>query len=281
MSHNQLKTVMFLGLLSSLLLLAGWLIGGYQGLTIGLFIALITNFGSYWFSDKIVLAIYRAKPAAPAQYKHLHNMVEELAKKAQIPKPRIYIIDSPQMNAFATGRNQQNAVVACTTGILQNLTSDELKGVLGHELSHITNHDILISSVAAGIAAVISYIAFIARFAAIFGGSRNRDNNGLELLVLAILTPIIATMLQLAISRSREYLADSSGAGLTGHPEHLASALEKISGSIKAHPLTPHATTTATAHLFISNPFSANALLSLLSTHPPVELRVKRLKAMK
>ena len=279
--HNQLKTVLFLNLLSGLLLGAGWLMGGYQGLTIGLIIALITNLGSYWFSDKIVLAIYRAKSADKTEYTYLHQMVEELAAKAYIPKPRIYIINSPQMNAFATGRNPEHAVVACTTGILQHLTRDELKGVLGHELSHITNRDILISSIAAGIAAVISYIAFIARFAAIFGGGRDRDNNVLELLVLAIITPILATMLQLAISRSREYIADSSGAKLTGHPEHLASALEKIAGSVKAHPLAPHASTTATAHLFISSPFRANAFLNLLSTHPPADERIRRLRAMK
>jgi len=260
---------------------AGWLMGGYQGLTIGLIIALITNLGSYWFSDKIVLAIYRAKSADKTEYTYLHQMIEELAAKAHIPKPRIYIINSPQMNAFATGRNPEHAVVACTTGILQHLTRDELKGVLGHELSHITNRDILISSIAAGIAAVISYIAFIARFAAIFGGGRDRDNNVLELLVLAIITPILATMLQLAISRSREYIADSSGAKLTGHPEHLASALEKIAGSVKAHPLAPHASTTATAHLFISSPFRANAFLNLLSTHPPADERIRRLRAMK
>ncbi|MBS3138375.1 zinc metalloprotease HtpX [Candidatus Woesearchaeota archaeon] len=279
--HNQLKTVLFLSLLSGLLLGAGWLMGGYQGLTIGLIIALITNLGSYWFSDKIVLAIYRAKSADKTEYTYLHQMIEELAAKAHIPKPRIYIINSPQMNAFATGRNPEHAVVACTTGILQHLTRDELKGVLGHELSHITNRDILISSIAAGIAAVISYIAFIARFAAIFGGGRDRDNNVLELLVLAIITPILATMLQLAISRSREYIADSSGAKLTGHPEHLASALEKIAGSVKAHPLAPHASTTATAHLFISSPFRANAFLNLLSTHPPADERIRRLRAMK
>ena len=281
MSHNQLKTALCLGLLSSLLLAAGWLMGGYQGLTIGLIIALMTNLGSYWFSDKIVLAMYSAKPADKTQYKYLHQMIEELAEKAHIPKPRIYIINSPQANACATGRNPQHAVVACTTGILSLLTKEELRGVLGHELSHITNHDILISSVAAGIAAVISYIAFIARWAAIFGGGRNRDNNGVELVVLAILTPIIATLLQLAISRSREYLADQSGATLTSNPEALARALEKISGSVKAHPFAAHAATTATAHLFISNPLSANVLVSLLSTHPPMEARVKKLRSMK
>src|SRR3989338_10030455 len=281
MSNNQLKTIVFLGLLSGLLLTAGWLIGGSTGITIGLGIALVTNAGSYWFSDKIVLALYRAKPADEKEYKHIHQMVEELAAKARIPKPRIYIINSPQANAFATGRNPEHAVVACTTGILQLLTKEELRGVLGHELSHITNRDILISSVATGIAAVISYIAFIARFAAIFGGGRDRDNNGLELLVLAIITPIVATLLQLSISRSREYIADSSGAKLTGHPEHLASALEKIAGSVHHHPLAPHASTTATAHLFISNPFSNIGWLHLFSTHPSTADRVKRLKEMK
>ena len=282
MIKNQLKTAALLGLLSGLLLGVGWLIGGYQGLTIGLIFALGFNFISYWFSDKIVLALYRAKPAG-GEYNYLHQMVEQLAMKAGLPKPRVYVIHTPQANAFATGRNPNKAVVACTTGILQLLTKDELNAVLGHELSHIKNRDILVSSVAASIAAVISYVAFMARWAAIFGGFGGRDRNGgnmFELLVLGIVTPLIATLIQLAISRSREYLADASGATLTGKPLQLASALEKIAGSVQHYPFMAHASTTSTAHLFISNPFRNKGLMHFFSTHPPTEERVRRLKAM-
>jgi heat shock protein HtpX len=284
MSKNQLKTIALLGLLGGLFLGVGWLIGGYQGLSIGLIIAVGINFVSYWWSDKIVLKLYRAKPA-DGKYSHLHQMVEELAMKANIPKPKVYVIDTPQANAFATGRNPKHAVVACTTGILQLLSKEELKAVLGHELSHVKNRDILVGSVAASIAAVITYVAFMARWAAIFGGFGGRDNRGggniLELLVLAIVTPLIATLIQLAISRSREYLADESGAKLTGQPLQLASALEKIAGSVNHYPFKAHASTTSTAHLFISNPFRNKGFMHFFSTHPPTAERVKRLKAMR
>ena len=283
MIPNQLKTVLLLGLLSGLFLFVGWLIGGYHGLTIGLVIALGFNFISYWLSDRIVLALYGAKPAGKEEHYNLHRIVEGVAEKVQLPKPRIYIIDTPQANAFATGRNPKHAVVACTTGILNILDKDELEAVIGHEISHIKNRDILVSTIAAGIAAVISYVAFMVRWAAIFGGfSRNdRDSNVLELIVLGILTPIIATLIQLAISRSREYLADESGAHITKKPAALASALEKIAGSINHHPLAPHASTTSTAHLFISNPFRNIGWLHLFSTHPPTAERVKRLNQLK
>ncbi len=280
MINNQLKTVVLLGLLSGLLLGVGWLIGGYQGLTIGLIFGLGFNFVSYWFSDRIVLALYRAKPADREEYYNLHRIVESVAERAGLPKPRVYIIDTPQANAFATGRNPQRAVVACTTGILSLLDKEELEGVIGHEISHVKNRDILVGTIAAGIAAVISYIAFMARWAAIFGGfgRDERDSNGLELLILGILTPIIATLIQLAVSRSREFLADESGAHVTGKPLALARALEKISGSVQHHPFAPHASTTATAHLFISNPFRNVGWLHLFSTHPPTAERVRRLK---
>src|SRR3989344_5074175 len=280
---NQIKTVVLLGALTGLMLGVGWLIGGYQGLTIGLIIGLGVNFISYWFSDKIVLMVYRAKPAGK-EYIYLENMVEELARSAGIPKSRVYIIPTEQANAFATGRSPKKAVVACTIGILTLLTRDELRAVLGHELSHVENRDMLVSTIAAGIAACISYVAFVARWAAIFGGfggRDDRDGNVFELIVLGIVTPLIAMLIQLAISRSREYLADESGAHLTKMPLQLASALEKISGSVKKHPLAPHASTTSTAHLFIANPLRASAIMALLSTHPPVEARVKRLREMK
>ena len=284
MIKNQLKAAALLGLLSGLLLFVGYLIGGYQGLTIGLIFALGFNFISYWFSDKIVLALYRAKPVT-GQYKYVEEMVAEVAKSASLPKPRVYIINTPQANAFASGRNEKHAVVACTTGILNILDKDELKAVIGHEISHVKNKDILISTIAAGIASVISYVAMMARWAAIFGGFGNRDNerggNVLELIVLGIVTPIIATLIQLAISRSREYLADESGAKITKMPLKLASALEKIHNSVQHHPFAAHASTTATAHLFISNPFRGKSLLAFFSTHPDVKERVRRLKLIK
>lgn len=284
MIENRIKTVLLLGLLTGLLLGVGWLIGGYQGMSIGLVIALGINFVSYWFSDKIVLMLYGAKPAGK-EYGYLHEIVADVAKKADIPKPKVYVITTPQANAFATGRNPQHAVVACTTGILDLLDRDELKAVIGHEISHVKHRDILIGSVAAAIAGVISYVAFMARWAAIFGGFGGRDDErgggALELLVLAIVTPIIATLIQLAISRSREYLADEGGAKITKMPLKLASALEKISGSVQRHPFAAHASTTSTAHLFIANPFKGMGLLALFSTHPPVAERARRLRMMK
>jgi heat shock protein HtpX len=282
MSLNQLKTAFLLALLSGILLGVGWLIGGYEGLTIGLLIALGFNLVSYWYSHKIVLMLYRAKPAG-SEHARIDIMLEELARKAKLPKPKLFIVTTPQMNAFATGRNYANAVIACTTGLLQALDENELRGVLAHELSHIKNRDMLVSTVAAGIAAVISYVAFIARWGAIFGGfgGRNDRNNVLELLVLAIVTPLAATLIRLAISRSREYLADESGAKITGEPQHLASALQKISSSVQQHPFRSHSSTTSTAHMFISNPFKGRSLFHLFSTHPPTTERVKRLESMR
>jgi heat shock protein HtpX len=281
MFKNQLKTAALIAILTGLLLGVGWLIGGFRGLTIGLIFAIGINFVSYWFSDKIVLALYRAKPAG-VDHSWIEDIVRDLANKAKIPKPKLYIVNTPQANAFATGRNPKHAVVACTTGILDLLDKDELRGVLAHELSHVKNRDILVSSVAAAIAGVISYVAFIARWSAIFGGfGRDRDSsNIIELLVLAIITPILATMIQFAISRSREYLADSSGAKLTRQPLMLANALEKIAGSVQQHPFKSHASTTSTAHLFISNPFKGKNLLHYFSTHPPTDERVKRLRTI-
>lgn len=283
MMENQLKTVLLLGLLSGLLLGVGFLIGGVQGLTIGLVFGLGFNFVSYWFSDKIVLALYGAQPAGK-EHDELQQIVADVARAAGIKKPKVYVIKTPQANAFATGRNEKHAVVACTTGILELLDRDELCAVIGHEISHVKNKDILIGTIAAGIAAVISYVGMIARWGAIFGGfggRDERDTNLLELLVLGIVTPLIALLIQLAISRSREYLADASGARITKMPLKLASALEKISGSVKTHPFAAHASTTATSHLFIENPLTAEGFFALLSTHPPVKERAKRLRGMK
>lgn len=277
---NQIKTVLLLGVLTGLMLVAGQVIGGTTGLSIALAIAVLMNFGSYFYSDKIVLRMYKAQPAKKSEQPKLHKIVEDVAKSAGIPKPKIYIVPTDNANAFATGRNPKNAVVACTQGILNILDDKELKGVLAHEIAHIKNRDILVSTIAATIAAVISYLAFMARFAAIFGGMRDdRGGNGLSLLFLAILTPIIAVIIQLAISRSREYLADSTGAHFTKEPKALASALHKLEQANKHNPI--RFGNTATSSLFIINPFSARGLVSLFSTHPAMTERIKRLNEMK
>src|SRR3989344_464661 len=228
---NQIKTALLLGGLSGILLAVGFALGGYSGLTIGLVIAIVTNFISYWFSDKIALMVYRAIPLDKSKYSNVYNMTQDLCRRMDLPTPKLFLIHSPMLNAFATGRSPKHASVAVTEGIVQALSSEELKGVISHELAHVKNRDILISSIAATIAAVISYVAFIARFAALFGGfgGRDRDSPGLlELLVLAIIAPLMATIIQLAISRSREYLADETGARAmrSGHP--LANALQKL-----------------------------------------------------
>ncbi len=279
--QNQIKTVVLLGLLTGLLLGVGYIIGGPSGLTIGLIFALSINFVTYWFSDKIVLGMYKAKIAKKKEYPELHSIIEDLCKQANLPKPKIYIMHSENPNAFATGRNPKNAAVAVTTATLNLLDKNELTGVLAHELSHIKNRDTLITTIAATIAGVISYVAFMARFAAIFGGGRNSEGAGniLSLLVLAILTPIIAALLQLALSRSREYLADEKGARISKHPLALASALQKLEKAAKIKPMKKG--NPATSSLFIVNPFSARGVATLFSTHPPISLRVKKLQEMK
>jgi len=284
MMKNQIKTAVLLTLLAILLMFIGRLIGGMNGLIIGLVFALTINFVSYWWSDKIVLKIYRAKEADQNKHSRLYSIVREITSTAGLPMPKVYIINTPQSNAFATGRNPQHAAVAVTTGILDLLNHNELKAVLAHEVGHIKNRDILISTVAATIAAVISYIAMMARWGAIFGGFGGRDRNSggiLELLVLAIVAPIMAMIIQFAISRSREYLADETGAKLVRDPFSLASALEKIHKNVSHFPFKRMGTTDATAHLFIHNPFKGKSLLSLFSTHPSLESRVKRLRAMR
>jgi len=279
---NQLKTVVLLGALSGLMLLVGYLMGGFNGLSIGLAFALIMNIGSYWFSDKIVLMMYRAKEATEKEQPELYKIVREVTHLANIPMPKVYIIPTDSPNAFATGRSPKHAAVACTEGIMKILSKDELKGVIAHEISHIKNRDILIQTIAATIAAVISYAAFVVRFGAIFGGyggDRDNRNNLVELLALAILAPLTATIIQLAISRSREYLADETGAKTIHNPMALASALEKLEKTAKTNPLrfgNPQ-----TSSMFIVNPFSATSLLALFSTHPPMKERIKRLREMR
>lgn len=278
MTGNWLKTFILLALLTALMLWAGEAFGGRQGLYIALALVLLMNFGTYWFSDKLVLKMYRAKPVKKSEQPELYSIVKEVSRKAGIPMPKVYIVPSESPNAFATGRDPKHSAVACTKGILDLLDKDELKGVIAHELSHIKNRDTLIQVIAATIAGVISYLAFFARFAAIFGGGRNRDNAGLELLALAILTPIIAAIIQLAISRSREYLADSSAANMLQNSRGLASALEKLDAGAKARPLKfGHP---STSNIFITNPFRGHGLMTLFSTHPSTEERVKKLRNM-
>ncbi len=242
------------------------------------------NFFSYWFSDKVVLAIYRAKEADRTKHPKLYEMVQDISIRAKLPMPKIYIVPSKHPNAFATGRNQKHAVVACTEGILYLLNDHELKGVLAHEMAHINNRDILIQSITATIAGVISFVAMMARWGAIFGGFGGRDNDSgglIELLVLAIVAPIMAMLIQFAISRSREFLADETGAKFLKDATGLASALEKLQKGISHAPLKAQGNTEATAHMFISNPFRGSSLLKMFSTHPSTESRVKRLRALK
>ncbi len=283
--YNQVKTALLLGALTGLLLLIGGFIGGRTGLLIGLILALAMNFASYWWSAKIVLWMYKAQEADRKEHAHLYSIVKEIAHTAGLPMPKVYIIETPQSNAFATGRNPKNAVVAATTGILQLLTKEELRGVLAHELGHVRNRDILISSIAATIAGIISYVAMIARWGAIFGGLGGRDNNNsgglMGFLMLAIIAPLMAMIIQLAISRSREYLADETGARLVKDPEALASALEKIEKNVAQHPFQAVGSTQATAHLFISNPFKGGVWRSMFSTHPKTAERCRRLREMK
>lgn len=277
---NQIKTLLLLGVLSAILIGFGAMLGRQW---VGLFtlFAFALNIGAYFFSDKIVLRVHRAQPIEEHQAPRLYAIVRELAMRAEIPMPRVYRIPSPQPNAFATGRNPKNGVVAVTDGILEILTERELRGVLAHEIGHVKNRDILVSTIAAAVAGAIAYIANMLQFTAIFGGSSDDDApNPIAALALAIVAPIAATLVQLGISRSREYLADETGAALSGDPEALASALEKLDRA--AHVVPPVTAAPSTASLFIVNPFAGmrGGLVSLFSTHPPMQERVRRLRGM-
>ncbi|MDL2306732.1 zinc metalloprotease HtpX, partial [Desulfovibrio sp. OttesenSCG-928-C06] len=273
---SQFKTVLLLGLLSGLVILIGGAMGGQSGLVIALIFALVMNVGSYWFSDKIVLTMYKARELSPADAPLIHKMVDELAANAGIPKPRIYVVPEEAPNAFATGRNPQHAVVAVTQGIMRLLSPEELRGVLAHEIAHIAHRDILIQSIAAVLASVITFLAHMAQFAAIFGG-RDSENRGnpIAMIAMAILAPIAAALIQFAISRSREYLADQGGAEYSGRPEDLASALDKLQNYSKRIPM--HQESESTAHMFIVNPLTSKSLAGLFTTHPPIEDRIRRL----
>ncbi|HEX9582176.1 MAG TPA: zinc metalloprotease HtpX [Gemmatimonadales bacterium] len=273
--NNTLKTALLLGTLSGLLLVAGQAIGGRQGLILAFGFAALMNFASYWFSDRIVLRMYRARQVGPEH--RLTQLVHRLAQRAGLPMPKVYLIPTEAPNAFATGRNADHAAVAATEGILRLLSEPELEGVMAHELAHVRNRDILISSVAATIAAAIMVLASIARWGAIFGGGRgsSRDGgNAFALLATAIVAPLAAAIIQAAISRSREFAADRTGAEIAGRPDGLAAALRKIEVAARRTPLPANP---ATAHLFIIKPFSGQSILSVFSTHPPTEQRIARL----
>jgi heat shock protein HtpX len=278
---NALKTAVLLAVLTAMLVVIGGAIGGQRGMLIAFFLAVAMNFFSYWFSDKIVLRMYGAQPIEESQAPRLYAMVRRLATRAGIPVPRIYVIPIDTPNAFATGRNPEHAAVAVTEGIMRILDDEELEGVLGHELSHVTNRDILISTIAATLAGAITYLAHMAQWAAFWGGGRDDDEQGsnpVAMIALAMLAPIAAMLVQLAVSRAREFQADASGARLAGRPWPLAKALEKLEVASRVDPMPANP---ATAHMFIVNPLSGQSLMRLFSTHPPIEERIARLRAMR
>ncbi|HEY1852068.1 MAG TPA: zinc metalloprotease HtpX [Candidatus Binataceae bacterium] len=280
---SMIKTTILLAALTGLIMLIGGMLGGRGGLEIAFVFAIAMNFFSYWFSDKMVLKAYGAQPLDASTAPELYAIVNELANSANIPMPRLYMIDSDTPNAFATGRNPKHAAVAVTRGIMRICTREELKGVIGHELSHVLNRDILISSIAATLAGVVMMVASMARWGALLGGFGGRDDNNrgggmIELLAMAILAPLAATMIQLAISRTREYQADASGAHLTHNPLLLANALRKLESANERMPMAD--ASQATAHMFIVNPLSAGGMSRLFSTHPPIEERIRRLEQM-
>jgi heat shock protein HtpX len=280
--QNVLKTTILLAALTGLFLVVGQILGGTSGMFIAFIFAVVMNFGAYWFSGSIALKMAGAHEVTAAQAPELYQLVEELATYARLPMPKVAVIDSPSPNAFATGRDSKHAVIAVTTGIMGILSRDELAGVLAHELGHVKNKDILVSSVAATIAGAISMLASMAQWALIFGGFGRSDDDGegvnpFAALVMMIIAPIAATIIHLAISRSREFGADATGAAIHGNPESLARALEKLDMATSMRPLPVNP---SLAHLFIVNPLKGQSLAGLFSTHPPLEERIKRLRSM-
>ncbi len=280
---NQIRTTVLMALLTVLILLIGQWIGGRQGMVIALLVAAGMNFFSYWFSDKIVLRMYNAQEVGPQEGPELYGMVKELCRRANLPMPRVYVIPQEAPNAFATGRNPEHAAVAVTEGLLKRMTREEAMGVLAHELAHVKNRDILIGSIAATMAGAIMMLADMARWSAIFGGGhRDREDGGggggLSLILMSIIAPLAAMLIQMAISRSREYLADATGAAFAGTPEGLARALEKLGAYSKQLPMNA---SPSTAHMFIVNPLSGRSLMHLFSTHPPLEERIARLRGQR
>jgi heat shock protein HtpX len=277
---NYFKTALLLGVMTGLILVVGRAIGGQQGMLLALVFAGVMNFVSYWFSDKIVLKMYRGREVSPAEAPRFHAIVDRLIARANIPKPKLYILPGDSPNAFATGRNPSHAAVAATEGVMKLMSDEEFEGVIAHELGHVKNRDILISSVAATIAGAITFLATMARWGALFGGYGGNDDRGrgggniITLLLTAILAPIAAMVVQMAISRSREFAADATGAQIAGQPYGLAKALEKLDGYSKRLPMEA---SQATAHMFIVAPFTGSAFTNLFSTHPPIAERVRRL----
>src|SRR2546422_6604919 len=279
---NIFKTAMLLAVLTVMLVLIGSAFGGRQGMQMAFVLALLMNLGSYWFSVKIVLAMYGARPIDEAQAPGLYAIVRRLTTRAGLPMPRVYLIPTDTPNAFATGRNPHHAAVAVTEGIMRILNDEELEGVLAHELAHVKNRDVLISTIAATLAGAITYLAHMAQWAAMFGGrssdDEERGGNPLGLILMAVLAPVAAMLVQLAVSRAREFQADATGARVAGRPRGLAQALEKLE---RANEVAPMAANPSTAHLFIVNPLGRNVLMRLFSTHPPIEERIARLRAMR
>jgi len=277
---NRFKTFFLMTVLTIILVGLGSIIGGRSGGMIAFMVALVMNLVSYWFCDRIVLAMYRAKEVSQQEAPALYGTVASLARRANIPMPRVYVIENDSPNAFATGRNPEHGVVAVTTGIMRTMTGQELEGVLAHELSHIKHRDILIQSVAATLAGAITMIANWARFAAFFGGGGDDDEGGniFTVIIFSVIAAFAAILIQLAISRSREYLADEGGAALSGNPLYLAGALRKLGAGIARNPMND--ANLSTAPLFIVNPFRTGGVRSLFSTHPPLEERIKRLEDM-
>jgi heat shock protein HtpX len=279
---NQIKTFALMLILTIILVALGSIVGGNNGAVIAFMVALIMNLASYWFSDRIVLAMYRAKQVSEAEAPDLYSIIATLSQRASMPMPKVYIIESDSPNAFATGRNPEHGAVAATTGILRMLNRQELEGVIAHELTHVKNRDILISSIAATLAGAITMIGNWARWAAIFGGGRSDDDDGggniFGVIIFSMVAAFAAVLIQLAISRSREYLADEGGAHLSGNPLFLANALKKLQAGVAYVPMND--ANPSTAHMFIVNPFTARGVMSLFSTHPPMEERIKRLEEM-
>jgi heat shock protein HtpX len=274
---NRIRTTILLAVMTALIIWIGQYFGGRQGMIIALLIAAGMNFFSYWFSDKIVLKMYRAQEISPEQAPEVYQMVKELSDHAELPMPRVYLIPKEAPNAFATGRNPEHAVVAVTQGLLNIMDREEVKGVLAHELAHVKNRDILIGSIAATMAGAIMVLANMARFSALFGGRGDGDRGGgaIGLIAMSIIAPLAAMVIQMAISRSREYLADATGARFAGNTEGLARALEKLGQYSKRIPMDANP---STAHMFIVNPLSGRSMMSLFSTHPPLEERIARLR---
>jgi len=277
---NQIRTTILLAVMTALIIWVGQLLGGRQGMLIALIFAAGMNFFSYWYSDKLVLKMYRASEVAPGQFPELYETVQRLTQRAGLPMPKLYVIPQQAPNAFATGRNPEHAVVAVTDGLLKLMNHKEVTGVLAHELAHVKNRDILIGSIAATMAGAIMILATMARWSAIFGGGRSHDDEGggagvIGLIAMSIIAPMAAMIIQMAISRSREYLADATGASFAGNPEGLATALEKLGAYSKKLPMDANP---STAHMFIVNPLSGRSLMSLFSTHPPLDERIARLR---